>query len=70
MPARSCSADRRSGTRRFGEEHTFVEWSHTLGADVTAVAQAGLRITHLAEVAADTSAACPDAFVPWATSVQ
>jgi cyclopropane fatty-acyl-phospholipid synthase-like methyltransferase len=53
-----------------GEEHTFVEWSHTLGAVVTAVAQAGLRITHLAEVAADTAAAYPDAFVLRAVNVQ
>ena len=51
-----------------GEEHTFVEWSHTLGAIVTAVAQAGLRVTHLAEVAGEPSAAHPDAFVLRATN--
>jgi SAM-dependent methyltransferase len=51
-----------------GEEHTFVEWSHTLGAVVTAVARAGLRVTDLAEVAEEPVAAYPDAFVLRATN--
>jgi SAM-dependent methyltransferase len=51
-----------------GEEHTTVEWTHTLGAIVTAVAQAGLRVTHLTEVGGEPSAAYPDAFVLRATN--
>ena len=61
-------AERSPAWNPLGEEHTFVEWSHTLGAIVTAVAQAGLRVTHLAEIAEDPSATYPDAFVLRATN--
>jgi SAM-dependent methyltransferase len=46
-----------------GQPHTTVEWTHTLGAIVTAVAQAGLHVTHLAEVGGEPSAAYPKEFV-------
>ena len=61
-------AERSPDWNPLGEEHTVVEWSHTLGAIVTAVAQAGLRVTHLAEVGDGPSAAYPDAFVLRATN--
>ena len=63
-------AERSPDWNPLGEEHTFVEWSHTLGAIVTAVAQAGLRVTHLAEIGEEPSAAYPDAFVLRATNTQ
>jgi hypothetical protein len=61
-------AERSPDWNPLGEEHTVVEWSHTLGAIVTAVAQAGLGVTHLAEVAGEPSAAYPKEFVLRATN--
>jgi SAM-dependent methyltransferase len=45
--------ERRDATHRWnpaGEDVTVAEWMHTLGHVVTAVAQAGLRVTHLVEL--------------------
>ena len=41
--------DEPSSWNPLGESFTSVEWQHTIGAIVTGVAQAGLRITHLTE---------------------
>jgi SAM-dependent methyltransferase len=45
--------ERRDATHRWnpaGDDLTVAEWMHTLGHVVTAVAQAGLRVTHLVEL--------------------
>lgn len=45
--------ERRDAAHRWnpaGEDITAAEWMHTLGHIVTAVAQAGLRVTHLVEL--------------------
>jgi SAM-dependent methyltransferase len=45
--------ERRDATHRWnpaGEDVTVAEWMHTLGHIVTAVAQSGLRVTHLLEL--------------------